>query len=337
LTGNCSSLTCVGQNDDANGLLQSEVIFETAPGEDYYVVVSGYEDSSGLFNFNIQSVACPSRTCQSAQLVDSFPFEETNTTADAALVGVQADIDCAILNEESMGVWYEISGDGRCYVITAEGLSDIVLSTLVGLDCIELKCSNEAIGRGLEARIETTPGLQYFAVVAGPSKPVSAFYNIAIEVCVLYTNRCSPVLTFLSDAQCCHTCFQPIVCLSSPINALCTNATEVKSIPFVISGSTEKEQIPDSNSDNGVFFTIEGNGQAFVVSVTSDYADNLIVYEGDCNNLLEVNRLTAYYGYLESTLELTVPTVAGTPYYIVVTSLADNAGGYTLTILVSIF
>jgi hypothetical protein len=67
-------------------MLQSEILFETVAGEDYYVMVAGYDGVSGLFDVTIRPVPCPAKTCQSATMVESFPFVEINATNNVSMV-----------------------------------------------------------------------------------------------------------------------------------------------------------------------------------------------------------------------------------------------------------
>ncbi len=55
-SGSCGALTCVASNDDFCGL-QSQVVFNTTPGLDYYILVNGFGTNTGAFSMNI-SCAC---------------------------------------------------------------------------------------------------------------------------------------------------------------------------------------------------------------------------------------------------------------------------------------
>jgi hypothetical protein len=54
-SGSCAGLTCVASNDDACGL-QSQVVFNTTAGVDYYILVNGFLSATGAFSLNIGCV-----------------------------------------------------------------------------------------------------------------------------------------------------------------------------------------------------------------------------------------------------------------------------------------
>ena len=53
--GDTAAMNCVGGNDDYHGL-QSEIDWDTAPGQEYYILVSGYGGQSGAFELEVKSV-----------------------------------------------------------------------------------------------------------------------------------------------------------------------------------------------------------------------------------------------------------------------------------------
>ncbi len=55
-SGACGALTCVTSNDDGCGL-QSQVVFNTAPSVNYYILVNGFGSATGAFSMDI-SCAC---------------------------------------------------------------------------------------------------------------------------------------------------------------------------------------------------------------------------------------------------------------------------------------
>lgn len=63
-TGSCGSLTCLVSNDDnvaacGSGSTRSQVIFNANVGADYYILVSGFSTTTGVFSMNISCLCGP--------------------------------------------------------------------------------------------------------------------------------------------------------------------------------------------------------------------------------------------------------------------------------------
>jgi hypothetical protein len=52
-SGNCNDLICIGGNDDSGGTAQSKVLFTGAAAQTYYIYVTGFNTSSGVYDINI--------------------------------------------------------------------------------------------------------------------------------------------------------------------------------------------------------------------------------------------------------------------------------------------
>ena len=52
-TGSCESLSCVGGNDDGGPGLTSQVTFDTMPGQNYYIYVTGYSSNAGEYTLTV--------------------------------------------------------------------------------------------------------------------------------------------------------------------------------------------------------------------------------------------------------------------------------------------
>jgi hypothetical protein len=99
--------------------------------------------------------------------------------------------------------------------------------------------------------------------------------------------------------------------------------------------------IVSTTGDVNAFFTFEGDGGAYVLSIKSDFEATLSVYEGSCSDLLCVDALGPYYGYsgygyyFGPLNELIISTVPGASYYLVVSSLQGDTGKFKLAVEVS--
>lgn len=80
-TGDCAAppLTCVGGNDDGNGCLgfTSEFTWPTIAGEEYLILVHGYNDSEGNFDLSISCEPAPVVECDPEELVFDLLVDET--------------------------------------------------------------------------------------------------------------------------------------------------------------------------------------------------------------------------------------------------------------------
>lgn len=81
--GACGALTCVSGNDDACGL-QSETVFISNPGTEYYIYVFGFGTSTGNYQLDLTCVTPP-------------PPPPNDDCADAINLTVNPDLDCAVI------------------------------------------------------------------------------------------------------------------------------------------------------------------------------------------------------------------------------------------------
>ncbi len=93
-TGSCGSFSCVTGNDDFCGT-RSEVTFASAPGTTYYILVSGFNASSGSFTLDVSCTPIiPGCTDPDAQ-----NFDPTATTDDGSCI-----FNTACSNAEVVGL-----------------------------------------------------------------------------------------------------------------------------------------------------------------------------------------------------------------------------------------
>lgn len=111
-----------------------------------------------------------------------------------------------------------------------------------------------------------------------------------------------------------------------PVNDTCSGALVAASFPYTYiqndgAGSTAGNGIVTACADgmnDGTWFTFTGDGDTYTVSVNmpsgSDFDPQIGVYSGTCSALACVG--TVNNGWLGETETLSVPTVAGTVYYV---------------------
>ena len=95
-TGVCGASVCVAGNDDiGGGVLQSEVMFEGASGDTYYIYVTGFLDNVGLYNLNVDCVLILGANDNEIEGFSYYP----NPTANIVNLSAQNNIESvAIFN-----------------------------------------------------------------------------------------------------------------------------------------------------------------------------------------------------------------------------------------------
>jgi hypothetical protein len=105
-----------------NGL-QSQVLFYAAPGEDYWIVLGGYGDDTGAYEFSVQETACgPAPTnidCASAlTVVPPLAVEASLLFVPLGYVTLTGECAYDGLLE---ALWYRVEGDGTCMEVRMTG------------------------------------------------------------------------------------------------------------------------------------------------------------------------------------------------------------------------
>ncbi len=88
-SGDCGALVCVAGNDDAGGVLQSEVLFVGAAGETYSLYVTGWGGNAGAYDLN---VACVIILATSDNTIEGFSFYP-NPSSDVINLSSQDNIE----------------------------------------------------------------------------------------------------------------------------------------------------------------------------------------------------------------------------------------------------
>jgi len=129
-----------------------------------------------------------------------------------------------------------------------------------------------------------------------------------------------------------------IDCPPPPVNDDCAMATTVSC--GVYTGSTASAT-PDpaapvcggNVTSNGVWYMIQGTGQTFTVSLCGSGYDTYIhAYSGSCAAL---TCITSNDDFCGASSQISLPTVIGTNYYILINGYNANSGPYTLTVTAS--
>jgi len=127
--GSCAAMTCVNGNDDSCGL-QSETLFVSTVGTEYYIYVYGYGTGTGDFELNLTCVTPP-------------PAPANDDCATAIDLTVNTDLDCtdvtagtiagATTSAETDPTCFGSADDDVWYTFTATSdLHNVSLLNLVG-------------------------------------------------------------------------------------------------------------------------------------------------------------------------------------------------------------
>lgn len=180
--------------------------------------------------------------------------------------------------------------------------------------------------------IGTTPGgvdvINQQVVTATDFSP-----SIPLNPGVNYYLRVTSVSAGVNSSACTDIAFKTVPPI--PVNDACSGALLASSFPYTY---TQNDAVSATNNagninvcsdamNDGTWFKFTGDGSQYTIKATmpsgSTFDPQIGVYNGNCNNLVCVN--TADNGGGGTAETITIPTVAGTDYYI-------NIGSYEETI-----
>ncbi|MGB1270283.1 MAG: choice-of-anchor L domain-containing protein [Flavobacteriaceae bacterium] len=121
--GDCGTLNCVTGNDDSCGL-QSEVLFVSSPGVQYYIYVFGFSSSVGNYTLDI-SCATPPPPPANDDCVDAIGLtinEDLNcgVTTSGTISGATASIETSpsCFGTADDDVWYSFTATSNMHVVS---------------------------------------------------------------------------------------------------------------------------------------------------------------------------------------------------------------------------
>lgn len=295
-TGTCDGLICVAANDDQAGCnLASQIVFNSEVGLDYYVLISRYSAFTAQTDFTLEMTctSCPS-TPVNDNCVDALPLPD-GVTVNGSLCCTGPEPISAFQN--GYGVWYTMnSGDFDTFDFTltngdAAG-ADANDGTNVGLriytagpnGCIDQVNTNigcqvaDVCAGSLYGILDLIPNTDYYFLV----------YTTDVEACGNYTfiadltyvgctdasaDNYNPDAT-IEDGSCTYT--------NAPANDLCAGAIALtcnSTVTGTTGGSTATGAPTScnlSNGDNGVWYTLAGDGQFHTLSSCGSAIDSRI-------------------------------------------------------------
>ena len=169
-TGDCGALTCVGGADDAAGCggFTSEFSFPSVAGQEYRVLVHGFDTATGDFNLSVSCAAPPTGNdaCDGADSIDCGQ-EVSGNTSSATFDGAPF---CGTSNT-APGVWYEWVGDGSGVTLSTAGSGYDTKLTVYRDGCDVLECvdGNDDSGGTLQSEVSflSEAGATYQILVHG--------------------------------------------------------------------------------------------------------------------------------------------------------------------------
>lgn len=286
--GSCGTLTCVSSTNAVNGSITTQ----TDAGEFFYVWVRPFSISSfGLFNIELSCDAPSNSTCASAQelLCEDFLIGSIDGSTDS-----NPTTSCG--DDSGIGVWYSLEGNGGEQTIQVLNLgdSDVEISVYSGF-CAAFNCVTSSIDLDPIVFWNTDLGEDYLIWIESFG-PVPGPFSITTS------------------------CLEP--------NEDCFMASAIQCGDTLNGDTTFADHNNPSSSCNDfgtpdVWYSFIGTGGDATFSVTNIAGDHILaVYDGSCGAGL--NCLDASTAVNPS---ITVSTVAGTSYYIAVSTFNGTSVG----------
>lgn len=171
----CSSLVCVGGNDDSCGL-QSEYTFATDGNTKFYILVHSFGGATGDYTLDITCMPTPPPNDEIQNSIDvdeiGFPYVDPAVAMPAATTEDGNPQGCDLTGAN--GVWYNFTptGDGTAYanIVTPGGASSVTFYTApdenaIETDLVLVPNHNNQCVPGTSASITTEAGQAYYVFV----------------------------------------------------------------------------------------------------------------------------------------------------------------------------
>ncbi|QIE58378.1 T9SS type A sorting domain-containing protein [Rasiella rasia] len=218
-TGDCGALVCEIDNDDSCGL-QSEVSFQGDGNTTYYILVHGFDDSTGDFSLSLDCLPVPPPNDMIANSIDvdeiGFPYTDVAVPMPAATTEAGSPIGCD--NAGVLGVWYnfvaELNGTATASVTTPGGFTSVTFYSAPDENAVETDLTlvdyfdNQCVP-GADASILVQAGQAYYVYVANTEAITDIvidgdFYlgtnNITANEFSMYPNPASDIVTIKSGS-----------------------------------------------------------------------------------------------------------------------------------------
>jgi hypothetical protein len=297
--GECGALECVRESGDFNTTLTTP--FDSILGEQYLVYVYG---ARGAFDITLEEFEpLPNDMCEGA-ITLALDGAATAGDTTASIPEFALEVCGGSGLGSTGGLWFTFNGNGKRLFLDVDADYDSQLLVYNG-SCNNLEC----IGGNDDAdastsfyrsavEIDSIDGSIYYALgksTAHSGRMLSLeeavhFVSIAINRLLLYEmlvhgfeNNAGAFTIELTEME-------------SLDNDYCENATKLLIDGPPISGDTSLSFISESRveicgygagleSASGLWYTVEGNGERFLLRVNASFDSQVLLYNGSCSNL----------------------------------------------------
>jgi len=256
---------CVTMDDDGCNQRQSRVMLMANEGDDYYIFVAGFLNSSGLFYLSTSEVLPPyNYKCQDAHNIDTkkLPFSIEGET------GTSLNVFDRCTFRSTGGLWYHLTGTGAPFVAhTCNSNTNFDTVISVHTNCSErgggddcLAYNNDACYRASLVQWRSQLYTEYYIFVTGLDNARGRF-TLAIENRTLNPNS---------------FCYEPIV---------------ITAVPFYYNGQTDYlnstfSECRNVTNTHAVYFRLQGMNRKIVATTctsSSTVNDSVIDVYAQCN------------------------------------------------------
>ncbi|KAH3757930.1 hypothetical protein Pelo_10224 [Pelomyxa schiedti] len=228
--------SCVAWSDDKCGL-QSEISYQFSPGITYYFGVTGWGNNAGFYTFDLYETPAPTNDeCASPIAITFLPYVISGDTSTC----VSGKSICRN-NTAAAGLWYSYVGnDTEILVQTCDETEmDTIIEVYRGCNLC-LTYNDDSCLTQSQVVFEASKGVTYYIFVTG------------------YQNQRGTFFLTVANAP-------------SADHHTCTEAVEIKSLPYVVTDSNAL--VPTSTSEcaggdrHALFYVLHGTG-ATVMAAT---------------------------------------------------------------------
>ena len=320
----CDSLQCVTASH-ASANKAGILTWRSIKNVPYYILVSGVEDTAGVFEFGIvPGKAQPEEAGQEVE-IDIFSNNDkcvdaksllvsedvalTGTTAEAMQIEAVRAGTCSSSVGDSPGLWYTFVGTGSKMHASTRSLSSesvASISVFAG-SCDTLSCVDET-GEETTGSIywDSKNGTHYQVFIHSPQNKTGSFE-----------------LKLQSSAT------------TGPTNDLCDASlpsVPTNGIPIQGSNAGATDDMPAGNCHGqsdvgpGVWFKVTGSGNVMTLAENTALSMDAIIsiYEGNCDSLVCLNGIGR--PIQQSGPSTSWGTVAGKEYYVLIQSSTAETG-----------
>ncbi|KAL3923181.1 MAG: hypothetical protein SGILL_001802 [Bacillariaceae sp.] len=317
----CPSVACVVGNDQRTscGTDGSHATFLAEDGTQYFILVHGLRRSSGVFTLVIDEVVDNSQCSIATTIEDSNPEGEVVVLGSTRFSELDNSLEsCQEKSIASPGVWYKFVPQSTRFVQAR--LDDLAGTVTVysGEACDSLQCVT-ADSAGM-AMWTATQGAEYVIFVHADGKMTGDFALSILPGGLLRPPEETNNQCILNER------------LDTPSVQRPINTTGNTDDGLIADKSLGCGDLFDASASPSLWYSVVGNGnglRASTCDTDSGFVAQVVVYEGDCENLLcidgedqncEGGSAVAWIGG------------SGKQYFVLVEGLESRTGEFNLTL-----